>query len=119
MKYLLMLVQSPAFEAEWEAMDDAAQAEVLAEFERFDAEATARGVKILGGNELGLSHTATTVRREEGSDELVVTDGPYAEIAEHLGGYYEVEARDLDHVLEAVRFLPAGTVEIRPIVEGP
>lgn len=119
MKYFLMLTQSPEFEAEWETMDEAAQGAVLEEFVRFDAEAKARGVEILGGNELALSHTATTVRREEGSDELIVTDGPYAEIAEYLGGYYEVEARDLDHVLEVVRFLPVGTVEIRPIVEQP
>ncbi len=123
MKYMVMLFQSPQFEAEWEAMDDDAKAEVLKEFEAFDAAAAERGVKILGGNELGLSHTATTVRRTvhavgEREDDFVVTDGPYAEVAEYLGGYFEVEARDLDHVLEVVRFLPAGTTEIRPIVDS-
>lgn len=122
MKYMLMLFQSPEFEAEWAAMDDAAQAKILAEFEAFDAAATERGVKILGGNELALSHTATTVRRTvhavgDREDDFVVTDGPFAEVAEHLGGYYEVEARDLDHVLEVVKFLPAGTTEIRPIID--
>ena len=48
----------------------------------------------------------------------MVTDGPFAEVAEHLGGYYEIEARDLDQVIELVRSLPVGTTEIRPIVEA-
>jgi hypothetical protein len=120
MKYLLMLFQSPEYEAEWEAMDDAARAAVLQEFETFTAEAERRGVQILGGYELALSHTATTLRRTArtgGGDDVVVTDGPYAEVAEHLGGYFEVEARDLDHVLEVARFLPVGTTEIRPILD--
>lgn len=124
MKYMVMLFQTPEFEAEWDAMDDDAKAEVLKEFEAFDAAAAERGVKILGGNELALSHTATTVRRTvhgvgDREDDFVVTDGPHAEVAEHLGGYFELEARDLDHVLEVARFLPVGTAEIRPIVEGP
>jgi len=71
---------------------------------------------LLDGNELGLSHTATTVRNK--GDEVVITDGPYAEIAEQLGGYYVVEARDLDEALQFARAVPAPTVEVRPIVEA-
>jgi hypothetical protein len=80
------------------------------------------GAKILGGNELGLSRTATTVRRAASAfrreEDFVVTDGPFAEVTERLGGYFEVEARDLDRVLELVRSLSSGTTEIRPIFEA-
>ncbi len=51
-------------------------------------------------------------------DEVTITDGPFAEVAEPLGGYFEIEARDLDHAIELVKFLPMGTTEIRPIVDS-
>ena len=122
MRYALLLYQDKSFEDEWEAMGPAERGAVYAEFGAFTEAAEAAGAKILGGNELALSHTATTVRRSatagrRDGDNLVVTDGPFAEVAEHLGGYFEIEARDLDHVLEIVRGLPMGTTEIRPIVE--
>ena len=128
MKYALLLYQDKAFEDEWEAMGPEERGKVYAEFGAFTEAAEAAGATMLGGNELALSHTATTVRRpvmaswrerrEGRDDDLVVTDGPFAEVTEHLGGYFEIEARDLDHVLEIVRLLPAGTTEIRPIVEA-
>lgn len=62
--------------------------------------------------------TATTVRVREGR--RVVTDGPFAETREQLGGYYVIEARDLDEALGiAERIPPAryGTIEIRPVME--
>ena len=123
MKYALLLYQDKAFEDEWEGMDADARGKVYAEFEAFTQAAEASGATVLGGNELALSHTATTVRRSAGAaardgQDFVVTDGPFAEVAEHLGGYFEIEARDLDHVLELVRSLPVGTTEIRPIVAG-
>jgi hypothetical protein len=59
---------------------------------------------------------ATAVDRR--GDEVTVTDGPFAEVAEHLGGYFEIEARDLDHAIEVAKLVPNGTTEIRPIVEG-
>ena len=70
---------------------------------------------MVDGNELGLSHTATTVRKRDG--EALVTDGPFAEVAEQLGGYYVVEAADLDEALEFARALPNDVVEVRPVVE--
>jgi hypothetical protein len=123
LKYALLLYQDKAFEDEWETMRAAERGKVYAEFDAFTQAAEANGAKILGGNELGLSHTATTVRRSVSAsrrdgEDFVVTDGPFAEVAEHLGGYFEIEARDLDHVLELVRSLPSGTTEIRPIVEA-
>jgi hypothetical protein len=123
MRYALLLYQDQAFEAQWEAMDEDGRAAVLAEFAAFDEAATAAGATILGGNELGLSHTATTVRRTaaaaDGSgDDVTITDGPFAEVAEHLGGYYEIEAHDLDHAVQIAKLLPVGTTEIRPIVDS-
>jgi hypothetical protein len=49
----------------------------------------------------------------------VLSDGPFAEVAEQLGGFFIVEACDLDEVLELARALPDGTVEVRPVVEQP
>jgi hypothetical protein len=70
---------------------------------------------VVGGAELAHSSTATTVRRRDGEE--VVTDGPFAEMAEHLAGFYLVSARDLDEALEFARALPSGNVEVRPMVE--
>ena len=62
--------------------------------------------------------TATSVRVRE--DKRMVTDGPFAETREQLGGFFMVEARDLDEAIEIAASIPAGrwgTVEIRPVVE--
>src|SRR6266496_5865091 len=62
--------------------------------------------------------TATSVRVREGK--RVVTDGPFAETREQLGGYYLIEARDLDEAIAIAARIPMarrGTVEIRPVVE--
>jgi hypothetical protein len=73
------------------------------------------GAKILGGNALQPTATATSVRGD------VVTDGPFAETKEALGGYYLVEASDLDQALAIGKLCPApfGGVEVRPIMEFP
>ncbi len=120
MKYALLLYQDREFETQWDAMGQDEREEVLAQFAAFDEAVQERGGRILGGNALGLSHPATTVRRSATAqgDDFVITDGPFAEVAEHLGGYYEIEARDLDHAIELVKFLPVGTTEIRPIVDS-
>jgi hypothetical protein len=69
-----------------------------------------------GGNALQSTATATSVR-EGSSGEFVVTDGPFAETKEALGGYYLVEAADLDEALALAKQIPmpAGGVEVRPI----
>jgi hypothetical protein len=73
---------------------------------------------ILAGDALQSVQTATTVRVRNG--ETVTTDGPYAETKEQLGGFYIVEAKDLDHAIEAASRIPGastGSVEVRPIME--
>ncbi len=69
-----------------------------------------------GGNALQPTATATSVR-PDATDEFVVTDGPFAETKEALGGYYLVEAADLDEALALAKQIPmpAGGVEVRPI----
>jgi hypothetical protein len=87
--------------------------EIMEAHMRFAGQVEEHGAKILGGNALQPSGTATSVRGD------VVTDGPFAETKEVLGGYYLIEARDLDHALEIAKLCPApyGGVEVRPIMD--
>jgi hypothetical protein len=80
---------------------------------RFAEQVLAKGGKILGGNALQPTRTATTIRDD------VVTDGPFVETKEVLGGYYLVEAESLDQALEFGKLCPApfGGVEVRPIMD--
>jgi hypothetical protein len=120
MKYALLLYQDKAFEEEWDATGPDQRAEIYAQFAAFDEAVAEAGGKILGGNELGLSHAATTVRRagpNRSGDEFTVTEGPFTELDEHLGGYFEIEARHLDHAIEIAKLLPHDATEIRPIIE--
>jgi hypothetical protein len=73
------------------------------------------GVEMLGGEALGDGSMATTLRTVGG--ELTITDGPFAEAAEQIGGFYIVEAPDLDTVIDLCRILPAYDIEIRPVLE--
>ena len=76
------------------------------------------GATVIAGDPLAPSSTATTVRHaEDGSP--IVTDGPFAETKEALGGYYILECADGDIALALAKSLPAGTVELRPIVDLP
>jgi hypothetical protein len=78
-------------------------------------EMTARGIR-LDGNRLALSTTATSVRRRDG--EVLVSDGPFAETKEQVGGYDLLECADLDEALEVVAKHPVaaiGTIELRPL----
>ena len=72
----------------------------------------------LGGDALQSVQTATTVRVRNG--ETLSTDGPFAETKEQLGGFYIVDAKDLDQAIEAASRIPGakvGSVEVRPIME--
>jgi hypothetical protein len=68
---------------------------------------------MLGGNALQSTQTATSIRGD------VVTDGPFAETKEALGGYYLIEAADLDQALAVAKLCPAGFggVEVRPVMD--
>ena len=79
---------------------------------RFAEQVGEKGGKILGGNALQPTATATTIRGD------VVTDGPFAETKEALGGYYVIEAPDLDGAIAVAKQVPArfGGVEVRPVM---
>jgi hypothetical protein len=85
---------------------------VMEAHNRFAGQVGEKGGKIIEGRALQPTSTATTVRND------VVTDGPFVETKEALGGYYLIEARDLDHALEIAKLTPArfGGVEVRPIM---
>ena len=72
----------------------------------------------LGGNALQRVQTATTIRVRNGK--VSTTDGPFAETQEQLGGYYLIEAKDLNDAIQVAAKIPSariGTIEVRPIME--
>jgi hypothetical protein len=82
-----------------------------------NAFAESAGDALKGGNALQPTPTATTIRPGPGG-ELSVTDGPFAETKEALGGYYLIEAADLDEAIAVAKQVPArfGGIEVRPIM---
>jgi hypothetical protein len=115
MRYLL-LIYAPENDAP--PSDEAAAAEHSA-YDQFTADIKARGL-FEGGEALTPTSTATTVRIVDG--EPVATDGPFAETKEALGGFYLIDARDLDEAIEVAGRIPAakyGSIEVRPIWELP
>jgi hypothetical protein len=76
----------------------------------------AAGASILGGAALERSTTASTVRQQPGS-EPIITDGPFIETKEALGGFYLVGCKDLDQALTLAKLCPSGNVEVRPVMD--
>jgi hypothetical protein len=78
---------------------------------------TSNGPKLRGGNALQPVATATTIRRDS-AGKATVTDGPFYETKEALGGYYLIEAADLDEAIAIAKQVPAayGGVEVRPVM---
>jgi len=102
----------------WDELTPAEQEAGMAKFLAFDEACGARpGVEILGGEALGDGSMATTLRTRGG--EMTITDGPFAEAAEQIGGYYLLDAPDLDTVTDLCRVLPAYDIDIRPVLETP
>jgi hypothetical protein len=95
-----------------------ADAKVWAEVSQAHGDfAAAAGDAVVGGNALEPSTTATSIRTGIGG-EVTVTDGPFAETKEALGGYYLIEAADLDAAIAVAKKVPArfGGVEVRPVM---
>ena len=114
MKYMLLIYSA---EDAGPAGDSPEWQEMMAGFFRFNEEVRASG-GFIAGDPLEAVSTATTVRVRDG--ERIVTDGPFAETKEHLGGYYLVEAEDLDQALEWAAKIPTatyGSIEVRPLME--
>lgn len=112
MKYVLLFVETERYVRDLDAMD---QAERDRAYELAGKWFADNAGKINGGSKLQPPHTATTVRLEGGGDPVVV-DGPFVEGKEVVSGYTEVEADDLDEVLQMVKTWPGcPVVEIRPL----
>jgi len=96
--------------------DPKAKEEMYAAFMRYGADMQAAGV-LRGGAELKPTHSATTVRVRNGR--MVTTDGPFAETKEQLGGYYLIDAKDLDEALGWAKMLPVRdrSIEVRPVMD--
>src|SRR5947209_17058087 len=113
MQYLLMIYQN---EAEYGKIDAATSKKMLEEYGAFTQSIIQSG-HFKAGDGLQPSTTATTVRVREGK--TLTTDGPFAETREQLGGYYLVEARDLDTALGIAARIPGaktGSIEVRPVM---
>ena len=98
----------------WSSMSLQERKDGYAEYERFGRELADRGHKVTGGAEL--QGTATARRIHPGGE--MVTDGPYAETAEQVGGFYQVETDDLDDLLECCKIIAAlgDAVQVVPTV---
>jgi hypothetical protein len=114
MRYMLLIYDCDRPEPGDPRFEDA-----LARVNAFVEELRRRGV-FLAGDPLHPVRTATTVRVRDG--QTLITDGPFAETHEELGGYYVLDCRGLDEALELAALCPLaenGSIEVRPIAEVP
>jgi hypothetical protein len=111
MKYVLLFAGTMSDE------DRAANPELAAQYKQTAAwfEQNVKAGKVLGGEELKGPETATTVRFKAGKP--IVTDGPFIEAKEVIGGFALVDVANLDEALDLARSWPGGDVEVRPVVE--
>jgi len=112
MQYLLLIYDD---EKVWEKMAPGESAAMNEGYMKFTQDIKTSG-HLKAGDALQPVHTATTVRVREGK--MTTTDGPFAETREQLGGYYLVEAKDLDEAVKIAARIPSaktGSIEVRPI----
>jgi hypothetical protein len=109
-QYLVLIYSN---EASWATTDDDFSKKIMDGHNRFGEK---HGASLRGGNALEPSMSSTSIRTKD-SGESVTTDGPFAETKEALGGYYLIEADDLDAAIAIAKDIPApfGGVEVRPI----
>ncbi len=114
MQYLCLIYSD---ESQWPRLSKPEYDRVLGEYLSFTDDIRRSG-HLLGGNPLEPTGTATTVRVRNGK--LAATDGPFAETKEQLGGYYLVEAKDLNEAIQLAARIPGaryGCIEVRPVME--
>ena len=115
MKYMLLIYHD---EQGWEGITEAERQQIYGEYRSLRADLEARG-QFVSGSELQPVSTATTVRVRDCKE--MITDGPFAETHEQLGGYFLIEAENLDEATSIAARIPSaqtGTVEIRPLAES-
>jgi hypothetical protein len=112
MQYLALIYSE---EDAWESLQDAERSAMYEQYAAFGRDGRAAGV-VVAGDELGPTTDATTVRVREG--QVSVTDGPYAEVKEALGGYYLLDCDTIDEAVDWAARIPAalhGAVEVRAV----
>jgi len=117
MQYLLLIYSD---EKAWDRMSESESAAVSKQFMDYTQSIVKSG-HLRGGDALQRTRTAVTVRVKDGK--TLKTDGPFAETKEQLGGYYLVEARDVDEAVSLAARIPStrfgGSIEVRPIQPMP
>ena len=115
MKYMLLFAGSEEYHDTFRTMSDEKQRQAMATVENWWEE-QARAGRILEGHQLQAASTATTVRIQNGKS--LVSDGPFMEAKETIGGYAIINVGGLDEAIELAKSWPAGgTVEVRPVVD--
>ena len=115
MKYMLLIYHD---EQSWDALTEPERQQVYVEFRKLRGELEANK-QFVTGSQLQPITTATTVRVRDGKE--LVTDGPFAETHEQLGGYFLIDAKDLDEATNIAARIPSartGSIEVRPLVEA-
>jgi hypothetical protein len=113
MNYLLLIYEN---EKVWDQMSDAEKGKGFEEYSEFSQSIVKSG-HFKAGDALQPTATATTVRVKDGK--VMTTDGPFAETREQLGGYYLVDAKDLDEAIAIAARIPSarwGSIEVRPVM---
>jgi hypothetical protein len=116
MKYLLLIYEN---ERAFDKVPEADRGKIFQEYMDYTS-GIRRSGNYVAGEALQPISTATTVRVKNGK--TVTTDGPFAETREQLGGFYMVEAKDLDEAIKLAAGIPAsrtGSIEVRPIMPTP
>ena len=114
MKYMLLIYHN---EPSWNAITESERQQIYLEYRKLRGELEARG-QFVTGSQLQPITTATSVRVRDGKE--LITDGPFAETHEALGGYFLVEAANLDEATSIAVRIPSartGTIEVRPLAE--
>jgi hypothetical protein len=114
MKYMLLIYHD---EPSWDSVPEAERQQIYGEYRKLRSDLEAKG-QFVTGSQLQPISTATSVRVRDGKE--LVTDGPFAETHEQLGGYFLIEARNLDEATAIAARIPSartGTIEVRPLVE--
>jgi hypothetical protein len=114
MKYMLLIYHG---EQSWNAVSESERQQIYLEYRKLREQLLSKG-QFVTGSQLQPISTATSVRVRDGKE--LVTDGPFAETHEQLGGYFLIEAENLDEATSIAARIPSartGTIEVRPLIE--
>ena len=117
MQYMLLIYDD---ESSWSKMSEAEQQASFSQWMEF-TQGIVKSGHFRAGDALEATSTATTVTMRDGK--VITTDGPFAETKEQLGGYYLIEAKDLDEAVQIAARIPSvprgGKIEVRPVMPTP